>query len=73
MHCFSVAWSTMESLELRQHPFYSLSRRENLSHIFFFPHAPAVTKRVPHGTHVFFFGYFSPPLSESHDLLAKLS
>lgn len=36
MHCFSSAWSTVESHELLQHPFYSLSRRENLSHIFFF-------------------------------------
>lgn len=47
--------------------FYSLSRRENLSHILFFPRAPAVTKRVPHGTHVFFvFCFFSPLPCLSH-------
>lgn len=60
----------MESHELLQHLFYSLSRRENLSHIlffFFFPRAPAVTKRVPHGTHVFFvFCFFFPLPCLSH-------
>lgn len=63
MHCFSSAWSTVESHELLQHPFYSLSRRENLSHILFsfFPHVHQPWQRVPHGTHVFVFCFFPLP------------
>lgn len=61
MHCFSAAWSTVESHELLQHPFYSLSRRENLSHVFFFFHVHQLWQRGFHTALTFLFFFFPLP------------
>lgn len=63
---FSSAWSTVESHELLQHLFYSLSRRENLSHILFFFSTCTSCDKEGSTRHSRFFLFFFPLPCLSH-------